>query len=219
MSKKILKLILVIAILGNPVGTTVCVASSLDWSNVTLSGSYPDFSFSHPTLGNVSLSYSNDAEIFGIENRFAGIDTLNLGNTGGESLTMSFSNPAVNMNMQLWDIDAVPPTNGEALTFVTAATVSLVNLHPTDVWDPDTLTLSSDGSANPNTQVNNFSVINFSDSAGFTSITFNWEISGRFSGIFGIGELSAIQAVPLPPAIYLLGSGIAALFFLKKRRA
>ena len=194
--------------------TTAYATSILDWSTVTLSGTFPNFSFSHSTLGNVSLSYSNDTEFFGVGDYLA-VPTLILGNTGGESLTMSWSNPATNLNMEIWDIDAIPTTSGEAVTFVTSATASIVALHPTDVWSPTTQTLSSDGTPNPNTQLDNFTVINFANPTGFESITFNWDVVG--TGIMGIGELSALQPVPEPSTLLLLGSGLVGLAGFRKK--
>lgn len=180
------------------------MASILDWSGITLSGSYPNFSFSNPTLGLVNLAYSSDTELYGINTSLGGVSTLNLGNTGGESLTMSWANPIVDMNLQIWDIDAIPGTKGESVTFTTAATVSVVSLHATDSWDSSMLTLSSDGTANSNSDPANFSVMNFANSAGFTSITFDWSVPGN--GRMGIGEA---QVVPVPGAVFL---GMIGLF-------
>jgi hypothetical protein len=84
------------------------------------------------------------------------------------------------------------------------------------VWNAGTQSLSSDGTANNNGDAGNFTVMNFADPSGFTSIQFNWAVEG--SGVVGIGELSAIQAVPLPSALYSLGSGIIGFICIFKRR-
>jgi len=196
MSKKLNKLFFTVVTLGMLLNTTVYAAQIVDWSSVTLSGSFPNFSFSNSTLGTVNLSYSSDAEVYGISNRFDGADTLNVGNTGGESLTMSWSNPVSSINVQIWDIDAVPPTNGESVKFVTSANVSVVSLHSTDVWHSGTQTLTNDGTANSNSEPDNFTVLRFSKPSGFNSITFNWEIDGGYTGSFGIGEVTQQNFIP-----------------------
>lgn len=204
-------MVIILCVLLN---TTIAAAATINWSNITLSGSHPNFSFTDPTLGTVSLAYSGDTEVYGISKEFAGVDTLQFGNTGGESLTMSWSNPVVDMNIQIWDIDAIRNTIGESVSLTANATVSSVSIHTTDVWMPSTQTLGNDGTANPNGSADNFSVINFYNSSGFDSITFNWAIDTG-TGRMGIGE---VQVVPLPPAIYLLGAGIVGLLSFRKRK-
>lgn len=190
-------------------------ASTVDWSTVTLSGTFPNYSFSDATLGLVSIDYSNDTEFFGVQTPFGGVETLLLGNTGGESLTISWSNNVVNLEMPIWDIDALPATSGESVTFVTTASVSPVSLHSTDIWNATTLTLSSDGTANPNTDLGNFTVMSFVDPVGFNSVTLNWSVSG--TGITGIGNLT-VQAVPTPAAVWLFGSGLLGLVAVARRK-
>ncbi len=215
--KKILsnKAFLATAVLGTLLNATSAVASTIDWNNVTISGSFPGFSFTDSTLGLVNLSYSSDSEFSGISSDRHNVGTLQLGNTSGESLTMSWSNSVVEMSMQIWDIDAVPRTSGENVTFTTAATVFPVFLHSTDTWDSATNTLGNDRTVNTNNDPDNFSLIQFTNLGGFNSITFDWTVAGRGRGVMGIGEIQAgpePQVVPLPAAIYLFGAGIVGLF-------
>jgi len=207
MSYKRCKHYLVVAIAGALLNSASVSATTVNWSDITLSGSFPNFSFSNSVLGLVNLSYSNDTEVFGIQNALGGVDTLQLGNTGGESLILSWANPIENLNIPIWDIDAIPGTSGESVTFTTTATISPVSLHTSDEWIFATQTLSHDGTANPNGDPNNFSVLNFTSATGFDSIRFDWAVEG--TGRMGIGE---IQVVPLPPAVFLFAVGILGIF-------
>lgn len=206
MIKRETRAALIPLVLATLLQSSVCAASTIDWSAVTLSGAFPDFSFVDATLGLVEITYSIDTEIFGIDDALADIDTLLLGNTGGESLTISWANPVNSMNIHIWDIDATGDP-GERLIFVSSAVATPVSLHPTDEWDASSQTLSSDLSANPNFDPTNFSIMNFSDPGGFNSITFNWLVSG--TGATGVGE---IHVIPLPPALYLFAAAVVALF-------
>jgi len=122
----------------------------------------------------------------------------------------------VDMDLQIWDIDAIPGTIGESVVFTTTATVSVVSLHTTDAWDSITQTLGNDGTANNNSDPLNFSVMNFANPVGFTSITFDWTVScGSGTGKMGIGEA---QVVPAPGAVLLgmIGLSIAGVKLRKR---
>ena len=185
-------------------------ASTVDWSTTSLSGSFPNYSFSDPTLGTVSLSYSNDAQLYGIINYFAQ-NTLGLGLDEGVSLTISWSNPITNMNMQLWDIDGLGGGSIESVSVASAAAVTPVSL-ATDLWDAGTQTLSGDGTVDDNANPNNYSVLNFSDPGGFSSITLNWHTPDP--GGAGVGQLSEISTVPVPPSVVLLLSGLLGMLLV-----
>lgn len=205
-----LKVIGLAAILAVFFSTTVVRAMTLDWSTITLGGTFPNFSFSDPTLGTVNLSYSN-AERSGISNQFAE-STLILGNTGDESLTMSWSNSVTDLNLEIWDIDSLSSTaNNESLAFVTTASVSPNILHSTDVWVSATNTITGEGTNNSNSLLGNFSLMNFANAGGFNSITFNWSLEGAGTGSFGIGNVNDIQPVPEPSTVLLMGTGLIGL--------
>ena len=59
--------------------------------------------------------------------------------------------------------------------------------------------------------------MNFADIYGFTSITFDWALGGG-TGRMGIGEFSSIQAVPVPAAVWLFGSGLIGLNGIARRK-
>ena len=201
-------------------GTNTAYASTLDWSAVSLDGAFPDFSFTDATLGDVTISYSNDTEFYGLTSTFAN-DSLGFGDTGGETLTFSWSNSVESMNVTFWDVDAEPDTLGESLTFTTFADVSIVSLGSTDLWNVGTETLSSSyGTKTDNKDPGNFSVLNFSNASGFNEITFNWSVdSGVDSvGSVGIGDITDITVVPLPAAFWLFGSGLIGLIGIARRK-
>jgi hypothetical protein len=191
-------------------------ASTVEWSGVALYGPFPSYSFTDTTLGTVTINYSNGASLHGIGTTFGNVDTLLLGTTDGESLTMSWTNNDVfSLEIPIWDIDGISTTAGESVTFVTSATVSPVSLHPTDVWDASTQTLSSDGTLNTNSDTD-YTIMSYVNPAGFNSITFNWNIIGDTTGGMGIGDIT-ITAVPVPAAIWLFGSGLIGLIGFTRR--
>lgn len=132
---------------------------------------------------------------------------------------MSWSNPITNLDMEIWDIDAIPSTVGETVNIVTGATISPVALNSTDIWNASKQTLGSDGTANSNSASDNFTVLNFFDPLGFNSITFNWTAAG--TGIMGIGAIENIsgttQPVPEPATILLLSLGLVGLAGFRKK--
>ena len=197
--------------------TTPSHASTVDWTTVTLSGAFPNYSFTDSSLGLVTIEYSTDSEIYGLRTLFGSRYMLTLGDTGGESLTISWSNSVVGLDIPIWDIDAVEGTIGESVSLATTANVSPLSLHSTDVWDASTLTLSSDGTSNPNQNLLNFSVLRFFDPAGFNSITFNFDIAGGYTGGMGVGNMT-VSTIPVPAAIWLFGSGLVGLIGLARRK-
>ncbi|GMR18540.1 MAG: hypothetical protein BMS9Abin33_0957 [Gammaproteobacteria bacterium] len=203
------QLIVAVALLG----TNSVYAATLDWSTVSLTGAFPEYSLTNATLGDITISYSIDTEFSGLTNVFPS-RALAFGDTGGETLAFSWSNPVESMNIQFWDLDANPGTLGESLTFTTTAGVSLVSLGSTDLWNAGTETLSSDGSQDANGQLDNFSILNFSNPSGFSEIVFNWSIDSGV-GSTGIGN---ITVVPLPAAFWLFGSGLIGLAGMAKLR-
>ena len=91
--------------------------------------------------------------------------------------------------------------------FVSSTVATPVALRPTDVWDSGTQMLSSNLTANSNSDPTNFSVMNFADPKGFNSIIFNWTVSPS-TGATGNGQ---IHVIPLPPATYLFVAAAAVL--------
>jgi len=161
----------------------------VDWSNMSLTGSFPEFTFSHSQLGTVSLSYSLNSEVYGIDTVFGKAPTLQLGNTGDESLTMSWTEPVTRLNLRFWDIDAGGPNSGlESLTLTTKARISPSAMHPTDAWRRPTL--YSDGTANSNYDRRNYTDLQFDAPAGFNSITLEWHLSDNSTGSLGIGRIA-----------------------------
>ncbi len=212
------------AIIGTLLNATSVAASTIDWNNLIQTGSFPSYSFSDSTLGLVNLSYSSGSTVSGVSSDRHGVGTLLLGNSSGQSLTMSWSNSVNELSMQIWDIDAMPGKSNETVTFTTTASVSPVFLHSTDIWDSATQTLGNDGTLNINDSSDNFSLIHFANSGGFNSITFDWSVAGIGSGSMGIGDILVVepdaQVVPLPSAIYLFGAGIIGLFrFANQKKA
>ena len=215
---KKVSLTVVTVILCILLNTSAFASQNVDWSTVTLSGTFPSFSFSHSTLGDVTLSYSSNNVDYGMLNGLFAEPTLRLGTNGGESLTMSWSNPVTYFNMEIWDIDAEEGQIGEDVTFVTSATTSIVAIHPTDIWDNTTQNLSSNGDPNENSEVGNFSVLNFANPIGFDAITFNWEVTGG-TGAMGIGEISSISVAPEPisSTLFIVGGATLGLRRFRKK--
>lgn len=199
--------------------TTSTHASTIDWSTVALDGTFPSYTFIDATLGTVNVNYSIDTELpfYGIRDLFGSDESLAIGNTGGELLTLSWTNTVFNMEIPIWDVDAFMATGGESVTFATSATVSPVSLHSSDVWDASTLTLSNDGTENANQNPFNFTLMRFVNPAGFNSVTFNLEIADGITGGVGVGDLT-INPVPVPAAIWLFGSGLIGLIGIARRK-
>ena len=183
-------------------------ATAIDWSTVSLSGSFPVFTFSDALLGTVTLNYSGDSEAYGLNPSAFPEATLMLGNTSGEQLTMSWTNSVQVLDLRIWDIDSADPSSSESVRFSSAAsTIAPLFLNSTDLWNSATNTLFSDGSTTPNSTPGNYSIIRFQDSLGFNSITFDWTITGNFTGILGIGRVGQFE-LPEPPMIALFLPGL-----------
>jgi len=213
MNRFLQKLVVLVLILHmQPAFISTAKAGVLDWSNVSLTGTFPTFSFVASTLGNVTVAYSSSTEEFGISTVFGGgEDTLLLGATGDESVTISWSNPITSVNLALWDIDYSGAGGvNEAVQISALASISPIFIHATDVWDLFTTTLSADGvTINSQVDPNNFSVLNFSNPSGFLSITLTWDLAGgNGTGSLGIGDLTS---VPEPTTLALLTLGLAGL--------
>lgn len=211
--KQLTRVAMLSGLLVNPLAA---LAATIDWSGVTLGGAFPNFTFSDAMLGDVSLSYSGDTEFFGIQTVYVGDETLQLGNTGGETLTMSWTNAATSLDIAFWDVDGVSSALFETLDIDTAAVVSLVSLSPTDVWNAGLQQLSGDGTADSEFDPDNFSVLNFSSPGGFNSITFNWAVGG--TGVVGIGDITSITTVSAPASLALLIPGLIVLAARRRSR-
>lgn len=169
-------------------------SADLDWSNVTLKGTFPTFTFQHPTLGTVTVVYSTNTEEFGITNLWAASESLRLGYSGGESVVISWTNAITSAELLMWDVDySGAGGSTEAVQIVASATFNPVSLHATDSWDAATHTLSGGTTLNAQDDPTNFSVIRFSSAAGFNAMTLNWNMVGGIgTGSLGIGDLRNI---------------------------
>lgn len=200
--------------------TSAVHASSIDWSTVTLAGTFPTFTFTDPQLGLVTLNYSTDSEQFGLNPTTFPEATLMLGNTSGEQLVMSWANPVQSLDLRIWDIDSADPSSNELVMFTSsAASIAPSVLHATDIWTAATKTLSSDGSTTSNSTAGNFSIITLQDPATFSSVTFDWTVTGgSFTGILGIGRVGQLGTAPEPSTFALATLGLLSLGFTRRRR-
>ena len=176
------------------VSPSVPLREAFDWSDITLSGSYPSYSFENATLGTVTITYSLGAEYEGISTEAAPDHTLVLGNTGGETMTLQWSNPVPMLDIPLWDIDSNlnSPSANEYVNVVTDALVVPLQIHPTDLWDPALVRLTSGGTVDSNSDPDNYSVLRLQNPLGITSIMFDWHIEPQ-TGIMGLGDLDVFS--------------------------
>lgn len=157
----------------------------------------------------------------------AGTITAGLSGTGSFSGADNFGRFPTSGSTQLGGV-----TSGFTLAFNSA--VAAFGFYGTDIGDFNgQITLNLSGGSTQNFTVNNtvgapngsllfWGIIAEDASETFTSVTFGNTASG--SDVFGfddltIGDLDQVSPVPVPPAMLLLGSALAGLGVMRRRRS
>ena len=199
----------------------------IDWNSVTLSGGPNVYTFSNSTLGTVTVTYSNE-EFDGINSTTFGDTVLQAGNTGDETLQLSWTNPINDFTFEIWDIDgtATGPTREELTVSSPGAAIAPspnafwpTGLHATDTWVAGSNLLHGQfGIPDINNLFLNFSTLRFTNPAGITQVDFNWVLNGDPSqtGVFALGDM--VQSVPEPSTVCMLAIGCLGFLYRHIRR-
>jgi len=200
---------LVIALATMLLSASPGMADEFDLTGTVLSGTNP-YSFTHPELGTVTLTYSGSYKNDGLTTNWAGITSIGLGELAGTGiLTFAWDNPVTSLDVRYYDLDL-----SEIVSFTLPSNVDLTLLADNpldggDYLDGQTLRSSSGSVSNPN--ASNYALLQLSGDP-FTSFTASFQRPGGDGG----SSLSIGNPVPEPASLVLFAGGVA-MFFRRRR--
>ncbi len=179
------------------------LAQYVDWSQVTLDGDNP-YTFTDAALGDVTITYSGNYKLPGVIWNFGSQALLGLGENGQGSgtVTVSWTQPLVSLNVQMWDLDL-----GEFDLIYVPDGVELTLIADNPLTGTDELIgnkMTGAGGDLPNGNTNNYAEVQMSGAA-FTQFAIEFQRPGNNSGGHALGMGEAV--VPAPATLALLGLG------------
>lgn len=129
MPKHAAKMLICVAVLACAETMSAGEIDYIDWSTVTLEGSNP-YTFTDPTLGEVTLTYSGNFQLAGVTDLFGGLPLLGLGELNGSNgaiLTIGWETPIRSMNVRAYDLDL---SESDTFTFPGCEIIRLASEDP-----------------------------------------------------------------------------------------